>query len=379
MAHVLQNRSAMGNLVIVAACATLFACGGDDAAAPDAHVIGPPDPCIAAGTCAPGVWVNVTPPNMTIPEFGPGPIVADPARPSDLYVAGGGAGAWKSTDYGNTWTQINTDIPYVPMGLVVAVAGTTPATVWIAGYKVLFKSIDGGASFSMLANDLPAELYSLAVDPNDSTHLVSGLHEADGIVESIDGGTTWSSVAGTDFPTGGISWYPFFIDTGSTTTTRTTWLAIAQDGGSVAITHDGGGSWAIPSGISGLQHAHGNAQIFQTGDTILVPGIAGPAQGVYRSDDRGGSFHKILDGSYSVAWGTTTNAYAMWGWACANCNLGASFSASPLPATDTWTKPDVPTGLEIGANHVAVTSDGTHTIFVGTMWSTGIWRYIEPQ
>ncbi|MFT3695080.1 MAG: hypothetical protein QM831_18225 [Kofleriaceae bacterium] len=347
-------------VIVVAAC-SLIACSNDGAP--------PPDPCIAAGTCAPGVWVDVTPPEMTIPEFGPGPVVADPAHPNEMYVAGGGAGVWKSLDYGNTWTQINTDIPYVPMGLVTAVVDHT---VWIAGNKVVFKSIDGGASFAMLPNDLPAELYSLQVDPDDSTHLISGLHEADGIVESHDGGATWSMVTGTGFPTGGISWYPFFID-GSDG-----WLAIAQDGASVVTTSDGGATWKIPDGISGLQHAHGNAQIFQTGDTILVPGIAGPGQGVYRSDDRGGTFHQVLDGAYSIAWGTQSNAYAMWGWACADCNLGAGFSTSALPGTTSWTKPDVPVDMNIGANHIAVTSDGTHTVFVGTMWSTGIWRYIEP-
>lgn len=64
----------------------------------------PPDPCIAMGTCAPGRWVNVTPPEMdtTALDYGVGPVVVDPLRPSDLYAAGGGAGVWRSTDYGNT-------------------------------------------------------------------------------------------------------------------------------------------------------------------------------------------------------------------------------------------------------------------------------------
>jgi hypothetical protein len=37
----------------------------------------------------------------------------------------------------------------------------------------------------------------------------------------------------------------------------------------------------------------------------------------------------------------------------------------------------VPEALIVGANHVAVTSDGTHQTFVGTMWSSGVWRYVE--
>lgn len=331
----------------------------------------PVDPCIADGTCPPGVWIDVTPADMVVPEFGPGPVVADPARPSDLYVGGGGDGVWKSTDYGNTWSKLDADIGYVPMGLVVAVAGTTPATVWIAGYKQVWRSTDGGDTFESLPNDLDAELYSISVDPSDATHLISGLHEADGLVESTDSGVTWTPMGTDGFPTGGVSWYPFFVD-------GQTYLAIAQGGGSVTISRDGGATWAIPEGIEGLSHAHGNAQIFQRGDTIFVPGTEGPGQGVYRSDDRGATFTRVLDGAYSVAWGTADRVYTMWGWACADCDLGAGFHAADLPDATTWDALDVPADLVIGANHVAVTSDGTHDIFVGTMWSTGMWRYVEP-
>jgi hypothetical protein len=67
----------------------------------------------------------------------------------------------------------------------------------------------------------------------------------------------------------------------------------------------------------------------------------------------------------------------MWGWACSKCNLGAAFTVSPLPAASTFTKPSVPAGLNIGPRNIAVTSDGKHNIFLGTMWSAGVWRYVE--
>jgi photosystem II stability/assembly factor-like uncharacterized protein len=292
-------------------------------------------------------------------------------------MGGGGDGLWKSTDYGNTWSKISTVIGYVPAGIGIAVLPGTPATVLGAAYKVLHKSTDGGVTFSDLAFDFPDNLYSIQVDPYDATHLISGLHEVDGIVESTDSGDTWHYVGTGNFPKGS-SWYAFFIDTGNAATTRNNWLAISQSGGGTTMTSNGGTSWAVPNGVSGLEHAHGNAQIFQTGSTIFLPGTYGPGNGLYKSTDRGQSFKRVVDATLSVAWGTEKNVYAMWGWACSKCDLGAGFTVAPMPAGDTFAKPAVPAGLIIGPRNLAVTSDGNHNIFVGSMWASGVWRYVEP-
>jgi hypothetical protein len=346
-----------------------------------------PDPCIAAGTCPPGVWTNVTPQTMdpkvlspTANAFGPGAIVGDPARPSDLYIGGGADGVWKSADYGNTWTKINSQIPGGPIGSPIAVAGTTPATLWVSSAKgdgSVYKSTDGGANWTLIGGGQIADLYSIKVDPGDPTHLVSGLHEADTLVESIDGGAHWKTVGGSGWPAGGISWYPFFIDGGDPATTRKTWLAIAQDGASPVLTSDGGATWTIPKGLDGLQHPHGCSQLQQNGATLFLGGIYGPGQGVYRSLDRGLNW-TLVDGGQgpvAVVFGSDKNVYAMWGWACSDCMFSQTMELAAQPG-DTWSTRMVPNS--IGPNSVAITSDGTHAIFVGVMWASGIWRYIEP-
>ena len=359
----------------------------------------PPDKCVEAGTCPPGEWVNVTPSSMsptvlapTTNAFGPGAVVGDPVRPSDLYVACGGDGVWKSVDYGNTWTKINSTIGYSPIGTPIAVAGTMPAaTLWIssgAGDGHVYKSTDGGSTFALTGGGLPADLYSIQVDPNDTTHLISGLHEADGVVESTDGGDTWHLVGGTGWPSGGISWYPSFVNTGTAATTRTTWFAIAQDSAAPVMTSNGGASWIIPDGLSlpgdagplyGLQHPHGSANFYQTGSTLFVAGIYGPGQGVYGSMDLGAKWARVDTGSSpeAIVWGTAKKVYAMYGWACSDCNLGTDFETAPQPGTD-WSASDSGTALIIGPNSMVVTSDGVHNIFVGAMWAEGLWRYVEP-
>jgi photosystem II stability/assembly factor-like uncharacterized protein len=295
-----------------------------------------------------------------------------------MYV-GPNAGLWKSSDYGNTWTLINNSLQDVPRGVIIAVAGTTPATIWSVGYNLIFKSIDGGKTFK--STNVTYGLYSLTVDPNDPTHLLSGLHETDGVVESTDGGATWKSVTGSGWPTGGVSWFPFFVDTQDATTTRKNWIAIAQNGGGVVMSHDGGATWSVPTGIKGLQHPHGCAQMYQTGSTLFMPGFQGPSsgQGVYRSTDLGATWTNVDSAKFPEAavWGTPKNVYSMLGWACSNCNLATNFEKAPAPGTS-WSAATVPAALNIGPNSVATAFDGSHYVFVAVMWDEGIWRYVEP-
>jgi hypothetical protein len=377
--------------------------GGDAAGSPESAP--PADPCVEAGTCPLGQWIDVTPsdlnPKVLSPPtptsdnsaFGPGAVVGDPSRPTDLYIAEGGAGLWKSTDYGSHWTNINPSIGYSPIGVPIAVAGTTPATIWLSagqGNGTVLKSTDAGQTFTNIPQSLAADLYSIQIDPYDNTHLISGLHEVDGLVESTDGGMTWRTVGGSGWPAGGISFYVFFIDTGEATTTRQTWFAIAQDGAAPVITNNGGTSWTIPNGLAtpespdaggpnGLQHPHGNTRLDQRGSTLFVAGIYGPGQGVYRSTDMGANWSRVDSGNYpeAMVWSTAKNVYSMYGWACSGCTFGDAYETAPQPGTS-WSLGTLPTALAIGPNSIVVTNDGTHSIFVGAMWAAGIWKYIEP-
>src|SRR5215472_18278581 len=80
-----------------------------DGAAPEAGPL-PPDPCIEAGSCPPGTWIDVTPANAGVADltrscsnYGVGSVQVSSANPSVAYAQFNCYGIWKSTDYGLTW------------------------------------------------------------------------------------------------------------------------------------------------------------------------------------------------------------------------------------------------------------------------------------
>ena len=89
-------------------------------------------------------------------------VVVDPGRPSDLYAVGIGAGVWKSTDYGASFTQkVNTganaaifDTGNVSQSLSIATNPANPsgppilyATADVASINGVLISQDGGANW----------------------------------------------------------------------------------------------------------------------------------------------------------------------------------------------------------------------------------------
>src|SRR5262249_4008633 len=148
-----------------------------------------------------------------------------------LYTASGNAavGIWKSTDGGVSWKSY-------------AVNNSTALA-------------DSGNNY--FANDV----YSLDIDPYDGQHLLAGMHGFRGLSESTDGGQTWRTVQVPGDQ--GQSVFPVFVNTGSASTTRTTWLTQAQwnnNSSGIYRTADSGASWqhVAPS----LEHQHGGTQMF---------------------------------------------------------------------------------------------------------------------
>jgi hypothetical protein len=347
---------------------------------------------------APGVWENVTPAGISLDQQNPGggdnygvqDVLADPARPSDLYAFVCYQGVWRSTDYGMTWTQVNSEVNWgKPWGEAIDPNPNrdpnTPPTLYAGGSNPIgfFKSTDYGENWTV--TELPTEfgdyryqqVYSIDVNPYDVDHVLVAFHEAPDMAESTDGGATWVKH---DTPGGdGSSYYPFFINTGNAETTHETWLTIPQQNGDARAlrTTDGGANW---TDLDQFQHHHGSAQIFDAGAGTLYVAAMSPS-GIHKSTDYGVTWDMLTDKSDGVVTATPNYLYGSvgMGWGKEGDPLDPKLVTAPRDGDATWTVTPTPEGMVDGAKRMAVTFDGTHWVVVAGAWHAGIWRYVEEE
>jgi hypothetical protein len=209
-------------------------------------------------------------------------------------------------------------------------------------------------------------------------------HEFDSIVESVDGGQTWTSVTmanGMLEPNG--SGAVFFINTGNATTTRGTWLWLAQGSGGLYGTWrtvNGGAGWVQ---VDKNEHPLGASQIYQPDNNgvVYMAGLYSElGYGVLRSSDYGQTWtHVGMAVNETVVIGTSKNVYAMYGVPLGPGGVSdPAFEVASQPGNGAWVSPGTPAGLTQGSAQFSVVNDGTHNVLVGAMWNSGVWRYVEP-
>ncbi|HEX5166607.1 MAG TPA: glycosyl hydrolase [Thermomicrobiales bacterium] len=182
-------------------------------------------------------------------------LAMDPNNPRIIYAAiwdaqryphalrsgGDDSGIWKTTDGGDTWTEItrNTGLPKGVLGKIgLAVSGARDNRVWAlmeAHDGALFRSDDGGESWQRLSEEpylrTRAWYYMhIYADPKDADTvwvLNYGIHK------SIDGGKTFEAV-----PSRHGDEHDLWIDPNDTQ------RMIKGDDGGACVTYNGGRSWS---------------------------------------------------------------------------------------------------------------------------------------
>jgi hypothetical protein len=132
-------------------------------------------------------------------------ILIDPLVPTTMYAAGVAGGVWKTTDGGTTWFPLADLIANIAVNSM-AMDPADPNTVYAGtgeGYfnidqvrgAGIFKTTDGGATWTHLASTNTADFHyvnKLVVSRNVPQRLYAATRT--GVWRSSDGGTTWTRV-----------------------------------------------------------------------------------------------------------------------------------------------------------------------------------------
>jgi photosystem II stability/assembly factor-like uncharacterized protein len=188
-----------------------------------------------------------------------------PSEPETIYASAEysdepyGAGLWKTTDGGASWTELSDAIDYDYV-YALAIDPVQSDTVYAAGAGGVHKSTDGGTTWQVTNNGLAASFVSdLVIDSQHPSTLYAGgddyyKPEAVGIYKSTDGGSNWHLLDMTAFQE-----YTTVLDLGVDPLSPMTVYASTDDSqysdydshaGGVFKSIDGGRTWtAVHAGL----------------------------------------------------------------------------------------------------------------------------------
>lgn len=132
-------------------------------------------------------------------------IIIHPTVPTTIYAAGVAGGVWKTTNGGTTWLPVSDLISNLAVNSL-AMDSTNPNTLYAGtgegffnGGAVrgagIFKTTDGGTTWTQLASTNSTDFHyvnDLIVSPNNANRIYAATRT--GIWRSTDGGTAWTKV-----------------------------------------------------------------------------------------------------------------------------------------------------------------------------------------
>jgi photosystem II stability/assembly factor-like uncharacterized protein len=245
-----------------------------------------------------GAWVSLGPPGGDVFD------VAASTLDANIVLAGLAPGGsfggtlYRSSDGGNTWSEV----PALDGTSVFDIEFAPDGTTYIGTQDSIRKSTDSGVSWATLnlgigAND---QVFDVALDPSNSSIIWTGVADASGlqpvnVMRSTDGGATWANR--TPPLAAPISAQGIAVDPDDSNTVIAVFGG-AFGGGEAWVTTDGGDSWMDRS--TGLPGNPLNAVVYD-GTRLLVGGgllFLSQFVGLYESTDLGVTWTPLHDGTW---------------------------------------------------------------------------------
>jgi hypothetical protein len=150
---------------------------------------------------------NWTPANSGLTNTDVLALAIEPSSPSTIYAGTNGGGLFKSTTSGASWTAANTGILSPRIIHAIAIDPTNPSTVYTgkASVGLVFKSTDAGQTWSDISDGLPVFptfLSALAIDPVTPARIYAGT-DSSGIFTAVGDGA-WQPTGSVDLLHGAV-------------------------------------------------------------------------------------------------------------------------------------------------------------------------------
>jgi photosystem II stability/assembly factor-like uncharacterized protein len=142
-------------------------------------------------------------------------LVIDPKAPNTIYAAAHETGAYRSTDYGKSWSSINKGLDDLTgRAILIDPTHTNPSTLYIGVWhrSGVFKTNDSGGNWNGSANGISGtKIYGMSMDPNNAAVLYAATYNH-GLYKSTNSGGSWSNIGFYDTPFLSITASPFNSD-----------------------------------------------------------------------------------------------------------------------------------------------------------------------
>ncbi len=251
-------------------------------------------------------------------------VAGVPSEPNLFYIGGVQGGIWKSTDYGNEWTNISDGkLPGVasPIG-ALAVASSNPKIIYAGTGEAdirgdfatgdgIYKTTDAGKTWSYAGLRDTHMTTALAIDPRNSNVVYASSmghvfkpNPDRGIFKTTDGGKTWKKILFIDDNTGGVQ---VVLDPGNPDTIyasmwqaqRVPWkLTSGGPGSGLFKSTDGGAHWTNISknpGFASGELGKMGISVAASNPRVIYAIVQAHEGGVFRSNDAGATWKRVND------------------------------------------------------------------------------------